>query len=233
MISENLKIELLNRAERSSLDFRSLVSFMENSEYHFIGAKIVGALGIATYKKAYFNMFRFMSHDDQYVFFVILHEYCHMLAVDRIGLDGMIKQFQETDVKKFTWHFIKEEILADRFARFWFYKMNKKVFPYYRTQQLECESNQKDYENNISELMGKICDEETYFKNLYFFVKDWRPIHEFQPIWYEDVELLTNDGKIRNGFHRLQGDDNVYYGTLDSNEIIYESDISHWRELKD
>lgn len=233
MISENLKNCLLERAIESQFDFQSLISFMENSKFEFIGGEVYSATGVATYNKAYFDLKTITHYDDQYIFFLILHEYCHMLVINKIGFDGIINQLKESDINIFTNNFIKEEILADRFGRIWFYKMTKKLFPYYRTQQLEKLSNRLEYELNISELFGKIKDEESYIDNLYFFVKDWRPIEEYKPIWYKNVELLLKDGTIKREYHRLSSVDNVYYGTLETNDTIQEEEISHWRDLRD
>jgi hypothetical protein len=233
MISENLKNRLLERAKDSELNFYSLISFLEHSEYEFIGSDMIEALGIATYKKAYFNLEKMMEYDDQFIFFTILHEYAHILSIEKVGLNSLIDELKEKDIKVFASNFIREEILADRFGQFWFYVMNKKLFPHYRTQQLELESNQDYYEYSVNSLLGKIYDFDTYYDNLYQFITDWRPIDVYAPEWYKDVALLTKDGKIRENFHRLQGDDEIYYGTLDSNELVLEEDVSHWKALND
>lgn len=231
MISEDLKEILLKRAETSELNFNSLISFMEEADCEFILAKLINVLGVATDKLVYSDM-RLFEKDDQYVFFHFLHEYAHVLSIKKIGVDGVITQFMETDPEKFANIFTREEILADRFGCYWFYRMNGKVFPRYRTQQLEREDHQQGYASAITHLMGQVTDEETYYRSLHRFIIDWKPISEWSPIWYHDVELLTKEGKIRKNFHRLQGDEDIYYGTLESNEVIYEDEVSHWREIK-
>lgn len=58
----------------------------------------------------------------------------------------------------------------------------------------------------------------------------WIDIKIKQPIWYKNVDIKV-DGKIKLNYHRLSGDDNeVYYGSLETDEIVYEDDITHWRE---
>lgn len=58
----------------------------------------------------------------------------------------------------------------------------------------------------------------------------WIDINKEQPQWYENVEVKVNGVVIENR-HRLQGDNTVYYGSNETNEIIFEDEITHWRLL--
>ena len=61
---------------------------------------------------------------------------------------------------------------------------------------------------------------------------NWIDINKAQPEWYTNVELMV-DGKVEQHWHRLCGDnDNVYYGSLETNRIIPEEDVTHWKPLK-
>jgi len=57
-------------------------------------------------------------------------------------------------------------------------------------------------------------------------------MHIEQPIWYKNVELKVGD-KVEKHWHRLYGDDDeIYYGSLETDRIIYEDDVSHWKYLE-
>lgn len=170
MISENLKIHLLERDKKSSLEFGLLVKLLEDSEYEFIGGSLMGPMGMATYQKAFFDLYRLDKTDDQMVFFVILHEYCHVLKIERIGKEGMISQLSNENFDEFLNHIINEEIIADRFASIMYYSYNRKLYPKYRTQMLEQQYQKEKYVSQVEDLFGKIKDEESYDKMLNLFV---------------------------------------------------------------
>jgi predicted metalloprotease len=170
MISENLKLHLLERDAKSVLEFGMLVNLLDVSEYEFIGSRLMGPMGMATYRKVYFDMSRLGEVDDQLVFFVILHEYCHVLKIEKIGKEEMINQLSNENFDEFLNHIITEEILADRFASIMYYHYNKKHYPRYRTQMLEKQSEKDKYVYQVEDLFGKIKDEETYDKMINLFV---------------------------------------------------------------
>ena len=232
MISEDLKQLLLDRDKNSNLNFKLLVEFLDNSEYEFIGASLRGIMGIATEGRAFFDIYWLGYEDNQLLYFVMLHEYCHILSIKKMGKDVMISKFALEDFDEFFEHIVDEEIKADRFAKFYFYLMNLEEYPRYRTQQLEDEYYKDKYSREIGELHTQIKTKEDYDKMINSFVVDWTSIDYEQPIWYKDVEVLT-DGKVKSNFHRLSDGENIYYGTLESDEIIHEKSITHWRELKE
>ena len=73
----------------------------------------------------------------------------------------------------------------------------------------------------------------------------WIDINKQTPVWYANVELklivrndninskLEDNCVIRHNWHRLSNGDETYYGSLETDEIIYETEVSHWRPLKD
>lgn len=60
----------------------------------------------------------------------------------------------------------------------------------------------------------------------------WIDISKEKPIWYSNVELKVND-VVKQHWHRLTDGETVYYGSLETDEIIYEKEVSHWRPLKE
>lgn len=62
---------------------------------------------------------------------------------------------------------------------------------------------------------------------------NWININDEKPTWYQNVELKVKGGKVEQHWHRLCGDwDNVYYGSLETNKIIDEEDVTHWKYLQ-
>lgn len=172
MISQNLKEHLISRSSRSHLMFLKLIELLENSNHYFIGGKLKGPVGLATYQKAYFDMNKLRFGDDQLVFFVILHEYCHVLKIEKVGKEGMIKSLSTNELELFIEHIIYEEILADRFACLMFYLLNKELYPRYRTQMLDVMQYQVEFINRNKSLFGMIKDEESYNEVLNSFIVD-------------------------------------------------------------
>ena len=170
MLSKTLKEHLLIRAENSNLKFDDLITCLDESPFSFVASELEGVVGLATHKLAYFDIEKLSDCDDRKVFFVILHEYCHVLKIERMGKDGMIAKLGGDDYDEFVEHIVEEEILADRFGRLMFYGYNKESFPAYRTQQLEDRHNRETYGFGIGSLFGKIKDEETYDKMLESFI---------------------------------------------------------------
>lgn len=170
MITDNLKELLLERSEGSELNFTDLIEMLEVSEYEFIGCSLRGPMGLATHNKAYYNMLILPRMDDEFIFFVILHEYCHVKSIDRMGKDKMVTNLSEEDFDVFVDHIVGEEILADRFSSLCFYNFNKREYPRYRTQRLEEEDSKYAYREVIREIHGQISDEESYDKTINSYI---------------------------------------------------------------
>lgn len=170
MINKELKEILLERADRSELEFSKLVTFLENSPFDFVGNKLRGPLGLATEGRAYFDLTELDGNDDQLVFFVILHEYCHLLRINKLGKAAMVSKFSTIDFDEFIGHIVEEEILADRFASLIYRKFNNESFPWYRTQRLDDETSRDNYTIEMKNLHGRITDEVSYDKVLNSFI---------------------------------------------------------------
>jgi len=60
----------------------------------------------------------------------------------------------------------------------------------------------------------------------------WIDINDEVPIWYTNVDIKVGE-EIREKWHRLTSDgDTIYYGSLETDEIIFESEVSHWKLSK-
>ena len=51
-----------------------------------------------------------------------------------------------------------------------------------------------------------------------------------EPNYYHNVMIVAN-GKIYYEFHRLSNGDDIYYGSLNTDKIIYANEVTHWAEL--
>jgi hypothetical protein len=80
--------------------------------------------------------------------------------------------FSIDDFEKFCHHVIHEEIVADRYATYVYYLLNKEIFPKEATQQLDMEINKRRYQSTIKDLFGIVKNnEEDYVKLLESFVE--------------------------------------------------------------
>jgi len=164
MINKALKKHLLKRSENSNLNFSGLVEFLENSEYQFSGAYLRGAAGLAIKNKGYFNIKIFEREIPQFIFFVILHEYCHIKRIDVMSEETMITYLTDENQDRLCDHVIGEEILADRFASLLYYHFNKEIVPKYITQELDDDNKKRELIEDIKLSYGMVKDIESYHK---------------------------------------------------------------------
>lgn len=170
MINKGLKDCLLERANKGGLAFYELITHLENSPFEFVSNELRGPFGLATEGRAYFDLEMLNKCDDQYLFFTVLHEYCHLLRINKVGKATIVSNFSNIDFDVFIGHLIKEEIIADRFASLVYRKFNNETYPKYRTQQLEVEEIRNIYRKNMKGLHGRITDEVSYDKVLNSFI---------------------------------------------------------------
>ena len=166
MITDNIKNHLLERDEKSHLDFKGLVSFLEDSDFSFVDAELHQARGMATIDNIYLDLTKLEYDDDQLVFFIILHEYCHGIRMKRIGKKTMISFLSEEDFDVMFEHVVGEEVLADRYGSFMYYQFNKEEYPRYRTQRLTETVHRVNYKDRVRPLHGMIKNSEENYNRL-------------------------------------------------------------------
>jgi len=170
MITDNLKQELLSR-HSTTLNFNALVEFMEESKVEFIGCELRNVLGMATGDKVRINMGVIGSQYADYLFFVILHEYCHTIRINRMGKKQLVESLSTENLDDLVDHVVGEEILADRYGSRMFFRFNNRIFPSDRTQRLHIKINKESYKNIVSGIHGKIQgSEEKYDKLINSFI---------------------------------------------------------------
>lgn len=166
MITENIKKHLLERDEKSHLNFKGLVSFLEESEFSFVDAELHEARGMATIDNIYLDLTKLNYDDDQLIFFIILHEYCHGIRMKRMGKKEIISFLSEEDFDVMFEHVVGEEVLADRYGSLMYYHFNKEKYPRYRTQLLTETSNRVNYKDRVRPLHGMINNSEEKYNKL-------------------------------------------------------------------
>jgi hypothetical protein len=171
MITERIRKDLLERGSEKPLsppplNYKGLIKLLEKSDIEFVDVNINEAYAIATFKKVYIDMDVLMREDDRFLFFIILHEYCHALRINKIGKKGMIDALSIDKFDDMADHVIYEELLADRYGRLKFHQLNKEVFPAYRTQRLFNETQRENYKSRIKPLHGIIQHSEEKYNEL-------------------------------------------------------------------
>lgn len=154
---------LFEKLHSKKNNFNELKEIIENN-----GVKLtycdfaIPALGFATFDGIYIKKNIDEIIDDDMIFFVIAHEFCHYLSFKKAGVEKHLEKLSSTDWNVFFKHVIHEEMLADKFGTFLFYKINKRVYEGF-TQKLHKKINQykygevlkeelfKKYSNNIKE----------------------------------------------------------------------------------
>jgi hypothetical protein len=160
-------LKVLNDIE-SDLNFKSLIEFMENTNILFIDNRIKKSYGMATYDSIYLNTNLILTRlNHNTLFFIILHEIAHYKRMQLMGKKQIIENFANKDFEMFSEHIIFEEMLADRYARLIYYKLNKEVYPKYATQCLDDPMIRERYKIELNKnLFGIIENKEEDYDNL-------------------------------------------------------------------
>ena len=98
--------------------------------------------------------------------FIILHEIGHYKRAIRMGKDGVLKVLSDDDFDRFSDHIVGEEIVADRYACFVYYKLYNDIFPRNATQQLDIEMHRMNYKRTTRPLFGVIQNSEKNYEKL-------------------------------------------------------------------
>lgn len=165
MIDESIKNHLQNKV--GTLDFKALLDFMEASgiEYRKIGLR--GAIGLCTDYCVYLDFNKLTQLNDKIMYFVILHETAHYKRMQKMGgKDWVISNLSIKDFDAFCESIITEEIIADRFASYVYFLLNKELYPRKMTQQLDLEDNQPYYRGQLKGVFNVVKNNEENYKNM-------------------------------------------------------------------
>ena len=172
-MDKTIEIKLLEEGVKSEFDFKTLISFMKESEIEFHDKKLRGVYGLATYYAIYLDMDKLISRfTPMMISYVILHEIGHYKRIAKMGKDTMLKSISMEDFIEFSDHVIVEEIYADRYSTYVFFKLNKEIFPKGATQELDIDYNRKKYRELCRPLFGLVKNDENNYREMVerFFV---------------------------------------------------------------
>jgi hypothetical protein len=165
MIDQKI-IEFLKQ-KHGKYDFNKLIEFIQCTGFVYKARKINGApIAIATINGIYVDVDKVDYYNDKLVYFIILHETCHMKRITKFGGDWMLHNLSLEDFEDFTKHIFIEEILADRYACLMFYNFNKVIYPWYQTQQLDQKHKQEDYAPMARLYFGEIQNDINKYNEL-------------------------------------------------------------------
>ncbi len=163
MIDESLRIIL--EEKHGYLNFNGLLAVMEASNIDFKDVRLKGPMGMASLDCIYLDTALMMPYDKIF-FFVIVHEMAHYKRILKLGRQHILSMMSCKDFDEFCGHIINEEIIADRYGRYCYYKLNGELFPEVATQQLENPYKQEQYRQIAVQLFGVIDNNEESYKKL-------------------------------------------------------------------
>lgn len=164
MVDRLIKYKLLERDGK--YNFKALVSFIETSGFDYTSKELRGPLAIATLNGVLINISLLDRLDDKFIFFVLLHETAHMKRINKMGKAEIIRNLSLDNFNEFMGHIIHEEVLADRYACKLFYSLNKEIYPWDETQQLNLPDKQKQYEQIAMGYYGHIQNDEKKYDEM-------------------------------------------------------------------
>jgi hypothetical protein len=147
-------------------DFNKLIEFIQSTGFIYKARKINGPIAIASIDCVYIDVDKVDYFGDRLVYFIILHETCHMKRITKLGSEWMLRNLSFEDFDEFTKHIFIEEILADRYACRMFYEFNKVVYPWRDTQQLDDKIKQQQYAPMARLYFGKIQNDINKYNEL-------------------------------------------------------------------
>jgi len=60
----------------------------------------------------------------------------------------------------------------------------------------------------------------------------WIKTEHHDPTWYKNVEIKLKNGVVKKNFHRLYDEfGENYFGTQESDEIVFESEVTEYRYI--
>ncbi len=154
-----------------TLDKNSFKKLFENK--NIIDGSIVADIkGIAMFDKIIIDVDQLSDLNPRIQVFCLLHELCHSLRFDKLGADHYLKMLANENFDEFAYMVIYEELLADRFASFMFYRLTNMTYRWDETQKLSHPYYRNQYVKNMVPLLFK------KIKNRKAYEKFWAKFYE-------------------------------------------------------
>lgn len=123
--------------------------------------------GLATLWGLYFNLNKLWRYPNVIKYYIILHEIGHVKRMRKHGEDKVLSDFSQNDFDKFAESVINEEIIADRYASFVYYRLTGNVLPKNYTQKLDLPEYQERYKGLLKSCHTNVDNDiESYKKEL-------------------------------------------------------------------
>lgn len=165
MIDQEIIDELSKR--QGKYDFIKLIEFLQSTNFIYKAKKINGLpIAIATLDCVYVDLNKLDAFGDKLVYFVLLHETAHMKRIAKFGHDWLLEKLSHKKFNKFLKHVFEEEIIADRYACLLFFLLNKEIFLWKDTQQLNLKHKQQMYEPMAKLYFGRIQNDINKYNEL-------------------------------------------------------------------
>lgn len=148
------------------LNFSGLLRFMKSTGITYRNRKFKGPLGFAAYDCIYLDVDKILHYHPKLLFFVILHETAHHKRIMAMGKEKLIELLSLSDFEAFVDHVVGEEMVADRYGRYMFYKLNRESFPIEATQRLENPEMKQRYKPIAGMLFGVVQNDEGNYHRL-------------------------------------------------------------------
>lgn len=139
--------ELKRLDGQSDLNFLGILEMIKDIQIPVNSVKLRGQYGLATIYGLYFDfeMLHEKPNNFEFIYYAFLHEIAHYKRINKIGSDYFIESLSTNSLNDYLNFLLNEELIADRWARLIFYKLNGKKLPVWITQQLEIEDNKKRF----------------------------------------------------------------------------------------
>lgn len=164
MIDEKIKKILLELPTKYNVN--RLLTFMEDSDIHFISRELRGPVAIATLDAVLVDLDKVVKYPSMLVYFIFIHETFHMKRIKKYGKEWLLKQLSIEDYPTFLKEICKEEVFADRYASRLFYKFNGELYPWTMTQQLDRLDRQSVYSSQARSYYDNVKNDETKYREL-------------------------------------------------------------------
>jgi hypothetical protein len=158
--------ELIDGINMDTLDKESFKKLFENKKV--VDGSLVGNIkGFAIFDKIVVDKGKFYLLPDTVQVFFLLHELCHSLRYDKLGVEYHFKTLTNENFDEFADSVVNEELIADRYASIMFYKLTGLTYNRYLTQRLTEPYYRNMYVKHVVPLLFK------KFKNRKSYEKFW------------------------------------------------------------
>jgi hypothetical protein len=146
------------------VNFNELIELLERENIPVKAHNEGKFSGLATMYGLYFNLNHLVQNPNIIVYYIILHEIGHYKRFKKLGKSYILNSFSQDDFNKWANGVIDEEIIADKYAAFTYYKLTGKIIPEYCNQKLHLNYIRERYMCKLKETHVNVENDETKYK---------------------------------------------------------------------